>query len=284
MCLQQNLNVRPTATDLLINQEFSNFGASDEIVARTSLQTRDLIGSFPLAEEVRNTLVDVALTVQKRLVACQEIALAFEASVDGAIARLGSADIIGEQDESLVTIPGVPDLEAKVEMFLYQAKLAIRDIGQLYEPLVGQHFGQNFKEFADWAAVTWGEGDLLVQMLQSDRPWIGRVISFRDAIEHPKHRRGPLAIRNFTVAKSANGFSLIAPSWGQGGGPLTTIGPEMRTVVNNLLTFYEELLAGLLMKLEGTTWLEIIAIPEAERDPAMPVRFRVVPRWAPPEA
>ena len=57
----------------------------------------------------------------------------------------------------------------------------------------------------------------------------------------------------------------------------------MQTVVDNLLRFYEELLAGLLMKLDGTSWLEIVAIPKSERDTVMPMRLRAVPRFLPPE-
>ena len=192
--LQQSLGVIPQRRVVLpqfVNQEFSGHGASEPIVARTTLQTRDLIGAFPLSEEDRNRLVEVALSVQARLLACKEIADALGKAVSDAIGRVGDDGVVSEQSGRLVTIPGVPDLQPKAEMFLYQAKLAIRDIGQLYKPLVGQHFDQNFKTFADWALSTWGSDDALVQMLERDRPWIGRIISLRDAVEHPTHRRGP---------------------------------------------------------------------------------------------
>ena len=265
---------------MLVNQEFSNFGSSDPIAARTTLQTRELIGSFPISEQVRQNLVGIALDVQVRLIACREIAIALATSVDSAIARVGMTAPSGP----FVAIPGVPDLRANVEMFLYQAKLTIRDIGKLYQPLVGHHFDQNFKQFADWASREWGVDDPLVQMLESDRAWVGRVISFRDAIEHPTHKRGPLTITNFTVSGPADKLVPNPPSWSQGAEPARAIVPDMQTMVDNLLTFYEELLAGLLMKLEGPSWLQIVAIPEADRDPAMPIRLRAVPYSLPPEA
>ncbi len=284
--LQQSLGVIPQRRVVLpqfVNQEFSGHGASEPIVARTTLQTRDLIGAFPLSEEDRNRLVEVALSVQARLLACKEIADALGKAVSDAIGRVGDDGVVSEQSGRLVTIPGVPDLQPKAEMFLYQAKLAIRDIGQLYKPLVGQHFDQNFKTFADWALSTWGSDDALVQMLERDRPWIGRIISLRDAVEHPTHRRGSLHIVNFTLSTSGSSPAVVAPSWYQGTEAPVAIVPEMQTVVDNLLRFYEELLAGLLMKLDGTSWLEIVAIPKSERDTVMPMRLRAVPRFLPPE-
>lgn len=265
-----------------VNQEFSGHGTSEPIVARTTLQTRDLIGAFPLSEEDRNRLVEVAFSVQARLLACKEIADELGKAVADAIGRVGNDGMVSEQNGRLVTIPGVPDLQPRAETFLYQAKLAIRDIGQLYKPLVGQHFDQNFKAFADWALTTWGGDDPLVQMLEGDRPWIGRIISLRDAVEHPTHRRGALHIVNFTLSTSGS-LAVVAPAWYQGTEAPVAIVPEMQMVVDSLLHFYEELLAGLLMKLDGASWLEIVAVPESERDTVIPMRLRAVPRFLPPE-
>jgi hypothetical protein len=266
-----------------VNQEFSRHGSASPIVARTTLQTRDLIGAFPLPEQVRQSLVETAFSVQARLLACHETVESLDREVREALRRIGTNGIPSEQGGRFVTIPGVPDLQAKVEVFLYQAKLAIRDIGQLYKPLVGQHFDQNFKAFADWARDAWGADDQLVQMLEGDRAWIGRTISVRDAVEHPTHRRGPLLIVNFSLASVDGRPALIQPSWSQGEESPVPILPEMTRVADHLLHFYEELLAGLLMKLEGASWLQIVEIREAERDPSMPIRLRAVPRILPPE-
>lgn len=265
-----------------VNQEFSRHGSANPIVARTTLQTRDLLGAFPLSESVRQSLVEIAFSVQTRLLACHEIVESLDVEVREAVRRIGVDGILSEQDGRFVTIAGVPNLQAQAEMFLYQAKLAIRDIGQLYKPLVGEHFDQNFKAFADWAREAWGADDQLVQMLEGDRPWIGRTISLRDAVEHPTHRRGPLRIVNFSLASGDGRPTLIQPSWAQGEEEPVPILPEMALVANHLLHFYEELLAGLLIRLEGASWLQIVEIPEAERDPSMPIRLLAVPRVLPP--
>jgi len=269
---------------VFVAQEVSKNGSSDPITARTTIQTSELIGAFPLSPATRQALVDISFAVRGRLVACRDVAQALDVAATEAIGEIGGTGIATDKGERVITIPGIRDLRAQVETFLYQGKLAIRDIGQLYKPLVGQHFNQNFKEFADWAVATWGSDDALCQMLQTDRPWIGRLISLRDAAEHPTHRRGPLHLANFTVSNIDGVRALTPPSWAQGDEARVPILPEMFTMINNLLTFYEELLAGLLLKLDGTSWLQIIEIPDAERDPVTPIRLRVVPAIALPEA
>ena len=250
-------------------------------MARTTLQTADLIGAFPLTESKRAELVEIAFAVQTRLLACRDVLDELNSAIADAIESVGPSGVKAESDGRLVTIPGVPDLQARVESFLYQAKLAVRDIGKLYNPLLGQHFKENFKAFADWALTKWGASDPLVVMLESDRGWIGRVIGMRDSVEHPTHRRGPLRVRNFTLGRRNDETILVPPTWGHESERPVLIAPEMEAIVSNLLHLYEDLLSGLLLKLEGADWLQVVEIPEEQRDPVSPMRLRAVPRIMP---
>jgi hypothetical protein len=92
-----------------VNQEFSRHGSAGPIVARTTRQTRDLIGAFPLPEQVRQNLVETAFSVQARLLACHETVESLDREVREALRRIGTNGMLSEQGGRFVTIPGVPD-------------------------------------------------------------------------------------------------------------------------------------------------------------------------------
>jgi hypothetical protein len=256
--------------------QVSNYGTSTPAVARTVLQTRDLIQAFPLSEEKRLAILDVSLAVQRRLLACQEIADGITREVDEGKAR-AQAGLRTQAQGRVVEIPSVLDLQPRAESFLYQAKLALRDIAGLFKLLVGQHFDENYKQFIEWAEREWGADDHIVKMLQQDRQlWLTRVLDMRNGVEHPTHRAGPLVIRNFTLDQTDPVPALAEPTWGQGEHPFASIVSNMEVICHNLLTLYEDLLSGLLLKLENRGPIDIAEIPEAERDPTMPKRLRVV--------
>jgi hypothetical protein len=247
-------------------------GSQDPIVARTVLQTRELLNAFAFDSATREAIISVAFGVMRRLTTCADIA---EPLIREVHAASGGATngLLVQSDERVVEIPGVLDLQGKAELFLYSAKLCLTDIAGLFKPLLGQDFDQNFKKAEEWARKELTADAPLRELLSAERPWITRVVEFRNGVEHPKHRAGPLKIRNFQL----DGNRLVPPLWWQGNSAPAEIDKDMEDVLLSLLTLFEDLLAVLLAYHAWTVLPIVIAeIPEEQRDPNMPMRLRVV--------
>jgi hypothetical protein len=253
----------------------SDRGSSDPIVARTMLQTYDLCDLF-LDGERKNVVSLIAHDVQRRLSACDTIRVELSTQIDAALANAREKGLPVQANGQVVEIPAIEGLDDKVESYLYNAKLCLRDIARLFKPLFGKHFEEKFNTFAEWVNSTYGDGDPLSKMLADDRPWIARLVAMRNGVEHPEHRAGPLKIRNFFLDQSSSPPTLSTPVWWQGNVAPTEIAIDMRAYCHNLLTFFEELLVLSLLKVNSHPFASIAEIPEAERDPRAPKRFRTV--------
>ena len=179
----------------------------------------------------------------------------------------------------VVELPSLVALQKDVEMFLYNAKLALRDTGGLFEPLLGQTFDHRFHKARNWAEKKLGQEAPLIQLLTADADWIERVLNLRNAVEHPR-TAGRLRVRDFHLS-NVDGRTVVSPPvWWVDDEQPESISEEMEVVEHNLLTFYEELLCLLLevqLEIRPHPLAPVICeIPDEERDPAMPMRYRVV--------
>jgi hypothetical protein len=253
----------------------SKYGTATPAVARAVIQTQQLMQAFPITNEQREAILGIAFAFQRHLLACEEIGRSVIEEIEVGKERVRKG-LPTQSGGRFVELPSVLDLETRAESFLYQAKLGLRDIAGLIKPFVGRHFDENFKKFLDWAKTEWGSDDEIVAMLETDRPWIAQVIDMRNGVEHPTHKAGPLKIENFRLVQGPNGQTVAEPTWRQGRREPTSIANDIGTICHNLLTLFEELLVAFLLKLASKLPFGIAEIPEDSRDPAVPIRFRVV--------
>lgn len=256
--------------------KISDYGTAHPIVARTVIQTGELIKSFPLSDETREAINSISFDLERRLLACWEIAVKISSDVAAALDAQRKNAFQPQKDERFAEIPAVLGLESLAETFLYNSKLCLRDIARLFSPFTGNHFDENYKKFEEWARQRYGADDDLTKLIVADRTWIAQLIGMRNAVEHPNHRGGKLEIRNFRFHSKDGQQVLVPPTWWQGKAQPTLISVDMEVYVHNMLTFYEDLLSALLMKTNPTFPIGIAEIPEDERNPSMPVRLRIV--------
>jgi hypothetical protein len=128
------------------------------------------------------------------------------------------------------------------------------------------------KGLVKWARREFGSNDPLTNMLKSERPWCEEWIRLRNAIDHPGQKDGIVLIHNVR----AHPDGLIPPSWSRDGAEPTDLFTHMQGAMDNMLTLAEEVVALSAKKKSDFPILDIFEIPEDQRDPNAPRRFK----WA----
>lgn len=260
--------------DLEIKQ-LSNVGTSNPITARLSIQTSELIKLFPLTDKQKEDIFGLlGMEVNERLVTCNKI-----------YSQLQEQLIMVNQtnkDEyfrgNVVRTPAVMDLRNLCENFLYQAKSILRDLLGIFNIFYSKEFSKPQFDLAyKWAKEKFGEEDNLTKILKDDHDtWIRRIVSMRNAIEHPGGYSGHLKINNIMLINKNTPPYFNAPTWQLNSHTESSILPDMATFIENTLGLCEDILVVLLEKLpKDDIPLIIYEIPVEERDVICPIRFKV---------
>lgn len=255
-------------------QPYLSRGTATPCVARTTPQTTELVKAFPLCEEKRQAIIKVSHEVMLRLIACLEEAEQVVAQVQAGKDELDKKGITFNPGRTAAQLPAVIDLRRRVESFLYAGKGVLRDIGALFEPLHGKVFDHKFHKIREWLEATYGAADPLLVALASDTPWIEQILNMRNAVDHPS-TPSVLHVENFTLTSVQPQPQVAEPTWRLDDGARTAIANDMPVLIDNLLTLFEDILTDGLMRLQPNGPFVIHEVPEAERDPANPIRFRV---------
>ena len=258
-------------------RKISDYGTSNPIVARLSIQTVDLCRLFFPDEKSLQPVFDVyGFKVQPKLLECFRIR---EELVDGLIKIDQEMTRQGLQTRpcsSLTEIPSVPRLQTQCESFLYNAKACLRELVVVINVFFGTDFNSpRFDKIVEWAIRTFGKEHELSRMLTVDHDlWIERIVTFRNAIEHPGGKLEELHIYDIDLVPFGTGCKLAEPCWAYGSGPRTSIAADMETTIENILWLAEDLLIVLLKTKFPQAPLEFVEIPLEQRNPKMPVRIR----------
>jgi hypothetical protein len=246
-------------------------GTNTPSVARTVLQAQGLLDAFPIPTERKVEILAVTMTLMKHFIACEEVRERVSMQIAAGRAAIETGSVSVEREQFL-QLPGVTNLEPEGEAFLHNAKLALADIGRLFGPLHGCVFDHKFQKIRSWLRATYGENDPLLLVLTSDAPWIERVINMRNVVEHPGDPSGPLVMKNFHTVQ-LEPLIIADPEWALGSEPAVSMVEDMGAIVADILTLYEDVLCNGILRLAPHSPFTIVEIPEAERDPAMPLRL-----------
>lgn len=260
-----------------IIQQISDYGTSNPIVARLFVQTNEILQFYNLSEAQRNDLFEVFfINLQPKLLACFRIKEKLKEEVR---THQKSIDDHGVPTQvhggGAYTLPYILDLDHCAETFLYNAKSVLRDLTDIFHPLFDKNFKKEarFDKVLKWARATLGEKDAFVEMLSDDQKWISGIVRMRNAVEHPGGYSGTLHIENFTSTEQGKTIHILEPVWYLNDDVKTSIVQGMEFTVTNLLIFCEETLVLCLEHFKNDSRIIIAEIPEAERNPACPVRY-----------
>jgi hypothetical protein len=263
-------------------KQISNRGVQHPVVARLSIQTKELIGFSSICQQSKDNILRVCFSeLQSRLGKCWDIWQKIEAEQGNLIRGYKPSDAM------VVQIPHVYGLDRDADNFLYEAKNFLRDLVNLvvkkFHPGIncsdasclfdakGNGDGDLIKK---WAEPNFGGNDRMTTMLRDDQKWIAELVRKRNAIEHPGGFSGHLTIQNFEAVEDGR---IIVPAWWRTGQTPSPIVKDMEIYCHNLLTFAEELIV--IHGIEKTSASPMITfgeIAEQDRNPECPVRFKAI--------
>ena len=257
-------------------RKFSDHGANHPVVARLGAQSHELMKWIKLEKSQRDALGELYIsTLMRALLSCHDTAATLAGRIEEALAS------VPKQEQSRVRhMPSMPKLKSDAETFLYQAKNFLRDQLVLLEIVYDKKFAdavcwttEKKDNVLNWALEEFGEDDSLCRELRNDSNWILEVIRMRNAVEHPGGYSGHMLMYDFEAKEGA----YIRPSWQRTGQPRCDILRNMDVILDNLLTFSEEMLVHCIKHRPQFPGMEVAEIPEAERNPDFPQRLQIVP-------
>jgi hypothetical protein len=261
-------------------RKISDVGTSHPVVARLAAQTGEVLKWMNIDKGTHDAIMKLYVdALTQRLLRCHNIR-------DDLANKLneGLSKYTAQPDGRSREVPHVIGLQEAAEEFLYQAKNFLRDLLGLYQIVYGCTLkdasdltnmkGNGDSTLVEWATENFGPDHHLTQLLKTEQEWVADVIRMRNAVEHPGGYSGTLKITNVRVF--TEGF--VPPTWERTGGRgESSIVHDMDIILNNLLTFAEELLVHTAMDKAHTEHIRFYEIPVEKRRPEMPIRFQAGP-------
>jgi hypothetical protein len=259
-------------------QQLSDYGTSNPILARLTLQFEKLMEFSEVSKAQGQEIFQVMLMeVVPKVVACSRIREQLTNEIRGHQKAVDEKGLEFQAQGRAYTLPSVVELRHHTETFLYNAKSALRDFTTVFKILFSKDFQKEarYDKVHQWAEKKFGSGDELTKMLADDLPWIKRVVSMRNAVEHPSGYSGILHVENFASEERDRTVFVIEPVWYLNSEKKSPIANDLEVFITNLLTFFEESLVLCIKKFPSKFPVAIREIPEAERDPQCPIRFTI---------
>lgn len=221
-------------------QQLSDYGTSNPILARLAMQFEKLMEFHNISEKQRREIFQVMLTeVVPKVVVCSRIKEQLTAEIRSHQKQIDEKGLEFQAQGRAYTLPSVVDLRHKAETFLYNAKSALREFTVVFQILFSKDFQREarFDKVHRWVEAKFGPKDALPKMLTDDLPWIKRLVSMRNAVEHPGGHSGILHVDNFTLEEKDRTVLVIEPVWYLNSEKKSPIAHDMEVFVANLLTF-----------------------------------------------
>jgi hypothetical protein len=183
-------------------QQLSDDGTENPIIARLSVQTTELLKFYNLSVNQKEEIFELfSYNIQPKLLACFRITERLRKEVREHQKRIDEVGLEFQAQGKVYTIPSILDLQLHAETFLYNGKSSLRDLTNIFKILFSKDFKQEarFDKVLTWSNEKFGADDSLTKMLKDDEgSWIKKIVSMRNAVEHPGGHSGILHIENFS--------------------------------------------------------------------------------------
>jgi len=237
------------------------------------MQGGELLRFINCADSTKEDAIAVLIELQRHLTKCVEIRDLLAAGIS-----IGHLEMNSHGDRQACTnsisIPSVSDLQAKAEIFLQSAKLAVAETGNLTMPFYSVSFGHKYHGFINWTKAEFGDADDFYLLVKSWGPFVKSVSTMRNAVDHPTEKNGRLITSDFSVIHDTAGLVLVDPRWGIGES-LRPILPDFDDIIEKIIVLGENILVRIFYKLKVDLPLEVREIPANLRDPNNPRRLTV---------
>lgn len=253
----------------ILQDEEHHRGSADPYVARTTIQAGYLSKFFELGEEREQGIIGVFDRYRRHLHQCDEISQRVIGQINEHSTALKNSSA-NTRNDKVFRLPSVRNLTNDIETFLFHAKLAFRELKDLFQFTQDKKFKETtrFVNIANWSTKRFGVENQLSRWLCRNVDWIQKLIDSRNAVEHPENKS--LVIRNFHVTGKG---TISEPTWALNHEKPKSILSGLAVIPNNMLEFAEILLVYSLCNFKDIYPVVIAEIPEDKRERANPVRF-----------
>lgn len=230
-------------------QYIADIGSSNSYVARTIIQSKDILDSVILHKNIdKQAILDHVWKSTNLLLKCENSYYGIYKQV---IDLMKKCDAIINEHKGKGSIPSLPqvaNLEQSVESFLGNAKRFLEFTYALLNKFYGTpNYEANFSSYRNWMMENKPECTKIIDALEQDKEWVQFISWSRNALDINHSRDGfKVTIENFKLYKG-NKFS--SPSWqydfternGKKQKEPSDITVDMNIYMHNMTTFFEEL-------------------------------------------
>lgn len=264
----------------------SDHGTRNPIVARLSVQSRQLMEPFSISQEKKKEIWEILHDkVQRQLLTCYDIWSQTVSRELEIIKEIEEDGIPTQSHGKVASIEQITNLKHLADSFLYSAKSALRDIKSMVCEFFETDFKKrkkiedgNYKDLKKWAKENFGESDPFTGLISEDLDlWIDEVYSKRNAVEHPGGHSGYLKISNFAAVRDPESkeWEVVIPQWKRNQDQSSSITRDMEITIENILNFSEDILVQCLLKSGSMVPIVFYEIEREKRDIDCPIRLGV---------
>lgn len=249
-------------------QKRMDVGTSNPIVARIIIGLSEAADFTTLPKATKDKLLENCHEIAEYLINAEKAARPLMDEINSIMADLNVNGVQTQADGRCINLPHTATIENS-RLFLKYAKQALSGVARNFKiifnkPYQGPHFHKIKAEFN----TVFGPEDKLTLLITEDETWIKQLIELRNEDEHPSSGRPFLS--DFDINRTPNGtYGITLPLFFNG----TAINNILEVYSYNLLTFSEEATALALEK-HFMPNIVILEIPEKDRDPEIPKRYR----------
>lgn len=263
-------------------QVVSEYGTTIPWVARIGIQGTDILGFCQVDDQKKAEANGALMRLHERMVPLQRTKDEIAGKVEEGFQEYASKGTNFNWGLPIQKIPSVPNLLSLGEGFLQSAKIAIAATTDVIGVFYGTQFDHRFDKVVKWAEQQFGADDYFTQNAKLCEAFVKQLLKFRDAIEHPAS--GRFFVTNIQIAQHEGRWLFGRPGWGIEGVVHTDILADMETIIERIVEISEIFVIELFFKLKYPQFpMHIEEIPEDQRRPECPIRYRAIPSFAPPD-
>jgi hypothetical protein len=244
-------------------------GTSNPIVARLGIGLDEAVKMARIPEEKKKLINEGCFEIMIALVEAEKAAKPLMDEIRAVMSKLATEGVKTQSGGRVIETPGVTNLE-NTKVFFKFSKQALQKLASIMGVIMDKKYtGPHFDRVRDDAQTFFGKDHVVSKLLMEDHAWLKNINDLRNEDEHPKTSK-PFT-KPFHIEQRPDGKFLITP-------PMFFEGTQalsgLEVFSHNLLTFSEEIVGHSL----AYFFPEIVAlydIPEEQRNPSNPVRFRL---------
>ena len=231
-------------------QTIFNIGTSNSFVARTIIQSNEILNSVILKHGLdKQKILNQIWICSKLFFNCEESFQNIFSQTNDLMYKCDELITKHKEGSFISQLPQVENLEQSVVAFLGHAKRFLETSHKLFCIFYNSpDFEANFKSYRDWLKKNKPDCEELLSVLEQDKKWIQLLAWYRNALDvnHSKPKFN-VTINNFKLQKG-NKFSN--PSWkydfrAKRSEDIQEVASDIITDMDihmtNLLTFFEEI-------------------------------------------